>query len=91
MKELTGSNPIKIVEAVLVKIKQTREARAYALKGVYGSVGAQNSLAYKTHNPDETRKSVESVRPSRQDALIGVASSLGARKSLQYLSTKVEQ
>ena len=40
MKELTGSNPIKIVEAVLVKIKQTREARADALKGVYGSVGA---------------------------------------------------
>jgi hypothetical protein len=40
VKELTSSNPIKIFEAVLVKIKQTREARADALKGVYGSVGA---------------------------------------------------
>jgi hypothetical protein len=58
---------------------------------VYGSVGAVKSLAYQTHNPDETRKFVEAVRPSRQDALIGVAGSLGARKSLQYLSTKVEQ
>jgi hypothetical protein len=78
------------VEAVLHKIMQTREARADALRGVYGSVAALKSLTYKMHNPEETRKSVESVRHSRKDAINGVAGSLGARKSLQYLSTKVE-